>query len=215
MADQLATPSDLAAYLQKSLDLSTATLLIECATAVVQEACDGQRIVEVDGDTLSIAGYTDSWLPLPQIPVISVASVTMDGQILTVGTDYKVFGAKLWRLQGWQLNYGRPWELAGYPYYGYGNTPAAMTWPLQEPSQLSIVYSHGIPSGDQRLQFGRAAALGLAGAVYNTTPGTASERIDDYSVTYEAMAARMEAAPHLKAALAKKYGRRAGLARIG
>jgi hypothetical protein len=205
MADQLATPSDVASYLQKDVDTSTATLLIECATAVVQEACGGQRIVEVDADTLTVMGSTDSWLPLPQIPVISVASVSIDGLILTAGVDYKVVGAKLWRTQGWQTDRAWPWHGPSTPW---------ATW-IQEPSLVSVVYSHGIPAGDQRLQFGRASALGLVGGVYNGTPGVTSEHIDDYSVTYEAMAARMEAAPHLKAALAKKYGRRAGLVRIG
>jgi hypothetical protein len=205
MADQLATPTDLASYLQKDVDTSTATLLVECATAVVQEACGGQRIVEVDADTLTVMGSTDSWLPLPQIPVISVASVSVDGLVLTVGADYKLVGAKLWRIQGWQMDRAWPW---------YGPQTPWSTW-YQQPSLVSIVYSHGIPPGDQRLQFARASVLGLAGGVYNGTPGRTSESIDDYSVTFEAMAARMEAAPHLKAALAKKYGRRAGLARIG
>lgn len=215
MADQLATPSDLASYLQADVDLSTATLLIECATAVVQEAAGGQRIVQVVGDTISILGTSDSWLPLPQIPVTAVTSVTMDGTALTAGTDYKVFGNKLWRKQGWQSNYGWPWELEGIgsPWYNYA--PPSLTWPFQEPSALVVVYTHGLPPGDQRLQFARSVALGLARSVYANPAGINSESIDDYSVTYERITAQMEASPHLRAAVAKKYGRRAGLARIG
>lgn len=215
MADQLATPTDLASYLQSDVDTSTATLLIECATAVVQEACGGMRIVQVDNDTLNVAGYTDSWLPLPQLPVRSVTSVTLDGITLAVGTDYKLFGNRLWRRQGWQNNCGWLWDSAGLGSSNYGYGAPSLTWPFQEPSQVVIVYSYGLVAGDQRLQFARSSALGLARGVYVNANGVSAESIDDYHITYEQMAARMEAAPHLKAALAKKYGRRAGVARVG
>lgn len=213
MADQLATPADLASLLQGDVDTSTATLLIECATAVVQEAAGGQRIVQVVGDTMNILGTSDSWLDLPQLPVTAVTSVTLDGVTLVAGTDYKVFGNRLWRRQGWQSNTNWPIGVEGVGWYGYGSP--SLSWPLQEPSALVVVNTHGLAPGDWRLQFGRSAALGLARSVYANPSGITSESIDDYSVTYEQMAARMEAAPHLKSALAKKYGRRAGLARIG
>ena len=60
MADQLATPTDLANLVPgSSLPAATATLLLECATAVVQAAADGQRIVQVVNDVLTLAGTTD------------------------------------------------------------------------------------------------------------------------------------------------------------
>lgn len=213
MADQLATVADLASYLKQDVDTSTATLLIECATAVVQECCAGQRIVQVVGDTAAILGTTDSWLDLPQRPVTAVASVTLDGNLLTVNTDYTRFGNRLWRRHGWQTNIGWPWD---WPFYGAN--PRALIpagYPLQEPSAVTVAYTHGYATGAQELQMARSAVLSLAAGVYTGTPGAVSESIDDYSISYEAMAARMESAPFLKAALNKKYGRRAGLVRIG
>jgi len=100
MADQLATPADLAAVLQLSttLDSTLAAVLLETATAVVQEAAGNQRILQVAGDVLAIEGTTDSWLALPQLPVTSVASVVLDGVTLsTAANDYKVIGSRLWR----------------------------------------------------------------------------------------------------------------------
>ncbi len=215
MADQLATPADLASLLQQDIDTATATLLIEAATAVVQEACGGQRIVQVLGDVLNVAGTTDFWLALPQIPVTNVASVTLDGQALSVGTDYKVFGNRLWRRQGWKANYGWPWELEGIgsPWYNYA--PPSLTWPFQEPSQLVVTYDHGFAAGSQDLQLARTAVLSLAATGYANPSGASSESIDDYRVSFDAAIARMQLGEHMRALLAKKYGRRAALVRIG
>lgn len=212
MADQLATPSDLASYLKQDLDLSTATLLVECATAVVQQAAGGQRIVQVVGDTVTILGVSDSWLDPPQRPATAVTSVTLDGTALTLGTGYKVFGNRLWRAQGWQSNIGWPWD---WQWGDWRPSTVPAGYPVQEPSGVVVVYTHGYAAGSQDLQLARSAVLSLAAGVYNGTPGAASESIDDYSVTYEAMAAKMDTSPFLKAALSKKYGRRVGLARVG
>jgi hypothetical protein len=216
VADQLATPSDLAAILQTDVDTSTATLLLEIGTALVQEACGGMRIVQVVGDVLTIAGYSDSWLALPQIPVTAVTSVVLDGTTLVLANnDYKVIGDRLWRRTGWQANYGWPWNDVGIgsPWYKYA--PPSLTWPYAEPSSVVVTYTHGYAAGAQELQLARGAVLGLIKSVYANPKGTTSERIDDYHVAYEAMAARMEASTAMKAALARKYGRRAGFGRLG
>jgi hypothetical protein len=181
--------------LQQDLDSATATLLIECATAVVQEAAGGQRILEVIGDTATLAGTTDSWLSLPQIPVTAVASVTLDGTAVTAGavsttSSYKRIGSRLWRGDGW----------AAY---------------VDAPSEVVVVNTHGYPAGSQHLQRARAATLSLAATPYTNPDGATSVKIDDYAATYELMSARMEESPALKAALRKAYGRRAGLVRIG
>lgn len=214
MADQLATPSDLASLLQSDVDTSTATLLIEMATAIVQQACGGQRIIEVVGDVATIGAYSDSWLDLPQIPVTAVASVVLDGALLTAGTDYKVVGNRIFRRTGWQSNTGYPWDWQ----YGGNWPPGALIpagYPVQEPSIAVVTYTHGYAAGSQDLQLARGSALSLANTGYSNPSGAVSESIDDYSASYDAMASRMEAATFMKAALAKKYGRRAGLIRIG
>lgn len=195
MADQLCTPADLASLLQKDLDASTATLIVEASTAVVQEAAGLQRILEVAGDTADFIGTTDAWLDLPQIPVTAVTSVTLDGSAVATGTlsgggNYKRFGNRLYRRDGWQL-------LCGIP------------------SEVVVVYTHGYPANHQRLQLARSAVLGLARTVYDNPGGRTRLSIDDYTEAYEAAQAAMSANPPLRAALRRQYGRRGGLVRIG
>jgi hypothetical protein len=193
MADQLATPQDLASLLQSDLDLSTATLLVEIGTAVVQEAAGGQRNVQVVGATLTVMGTTGSWLALPQLPVTAVASVTLDGDAVTAGTTtgtYRKVGSRLWRDVGWAPD-------------------------IYAPSEAAVVCTHGYPAGDQRLQLGRGAVLGLAKSQYPNPSGATRITIDDYTEVYDAMTARLEASASLKAAIRRQYGRPAGLVRIG
>ena len=192
MADQLASPSDLASLLQQDLDAATATLVLEAATAVVQSLV-GQRIVEVVGDTATLLGTTDGWLYLPQRPVSAVTSVTLDGDPVTEGTTtgtYRRFGSRLWRDCGWATCH-------------------------TEPSTVVVVYTHGYATGSQELQLARSAVLSLARGAYSNPTGVSREAIDDYSVAYEVASAAVEASPFLKAALRRQYGRRGGLVRIG
>jgi hypothetical protein len=197
VADTLATAADLAAALQvdvADIPSATATLLLECATAVVQSVCGGQRILQVAGDVVALLGTTDSWLDLPQIPVISVASVTLDGTVLTSGaldpSHYKLRGNRLWRTDGWQTYVGQP-------------------------SDVVATYTHGYATGAQELQLARAATLSLAKAQFTNPSGVTSESIDDYNVAYQAMSAQMEASPFLVAALRRQYAPRAALVRVG
>lgn len=198
MADLLATVVDLAARIRvpvSDLDATTATLLLECATAVVQEAAGDQRILQVTDDVTTLTGTTDSSLHLPQIPVTAVASVTLDGSAVTAGavtsaTAYKRFGNRLWRGDGWQVNTGAP-------------------------SEVVVVNTHGYAAGSQNLQFARSAVLALLKGVYDNVSGATQLSIDDYSVAYEAVNVQMEATPYLEKALRKKYGHRGRPVRIG
>lgn len=197
MADQLVTAQELADALQvplASIPTATATILITAATAVVQAAAGNQRLIQVVNDPFAIIGLSDSWLDLPQLPVTAASSVTLDGTALTSGaldpTNYKLRGNRLWRTNGWQTYVGQPSDVAG-------------------------LYTHGFVTGAQDLELARSAVLSLAKSVVPNPGGVASESIDDYNVTYNAMSAQMEASPYTKAALRKKYGRRAALARLG
>lgn len=190
MADQLCEPEDVASLLQRDLDAYQTTMLIECGTAVVQAAAGGQRIVQVEDDTNTQMGTSDSWLLLPQWPVTDISDVEVDGEALVLDTDYKRFGGRLWRRCGW-----------------------AECWP--EPSTVTYTYTHGYPAGSQELQLGRAAVLGLIRGLFDNPTGVSREAIDDYSVAYEAMSAQMEASPNLQSSLRRQYGMRAGLVRIG
>lgn len=205
MADQLATPEDLASLMQSSnLDLSTAVTVIEAVTAVVQEAAGNQRLLQVVDDPFQIQGTTDSYLALPQRPVISVSSVVRDdGCAVTFGVGYKLIGNRMWSRTGWQGDFG--WGRYGAFFAAYGQTPTI----------VSGIYTHGYPAGSQDLQLARAAVLGISKGITTNPSGGTSVSIDDYSVAYEAAATRMENSPAMQRALRRKYGTRAGLVRTG
>lgn len=195
MADQLATPEQLASALQRDLDTATANVWLNAATAVVQEAT-GQRIVRVTDDAITLTGTTSSWLRLPQLPVVSVASVQLDGTAVTAGAagsgamTYRLRGSRLWRGCGWQTYCG-------------------------EPSDVAVVYTHGLLDTDQRIEFARGTVIGLARTPYDNPSAVSREQIDDYSVAYQVTAAAMEASRHLRRALRRQYGHRAALTPIG
>jgi hypothetical protein len=193
MADQLATPADLASALQSDLDASTATLLIECATAVVQ-AIAGQRIVQVtETVTLDLDGYDGGvYLPLPERPVTAVTSASVGA---TAVTDYSVQLSKgrLWRALGWRST------LLAYP---------------DQPSTVTVAYTHGYAAGSQKLQLARSAVLSLAMGAYSNPSGATREQIDDYSVAFDVMSSRMEAAPFLRDRLRQQYGLPPGSVRL-
>jgi hypothetical protein len=215
-ADRLATPEDLASLLERDdIDAYKAGVLVEIATAIVQEAAGGQRIVQVTDDQVAIEGTTDSWLALPQLPVTAVSSVVLDGVTLTTAAnDYKVVGNRLWRRLGWQTNWGWPIDWP-YPVWGVNGTPFNWQGMLSEPSVCVVTYTHGYVPGAQQLQMARGAVLSICKAAYGNPQGLSAESIDDYSVTYNVLSAQLEASPYLKAAIRRQYGRRAGLVRIG
>jgi len=164
MADQLATPGDLAALLQRDdLDVYTATMLIEMATGLIQDVA-GQRILQVTDTAVIDVMDWSVWLDLPQKPIVSVATILLDG---TAITDWAIRGQRLFRRVGWQT-----------------------TWLL--PAQAKVTYTHGLATGSQYLQVARLMCLSLAQIGYgNPNPAVSSEAIDDYKVTYAEALARM------------------------
>lgn len=190
MGDQLASTSDLASLLQQDLDASTATLVVEAATAVVQ-AVTGQRILQVSNDTVmfDLDGYDGGvYLNLPERPVIAVGTVLIGASAVTDFTVQKA-RTRLWRAYGWR---------------------STLVLYYDQPSTVTVTYTHGYAPGHQRLQLARSAVLSLAKTAYTNPSGASSEAIDDYRVQYEAMAAQMEASPFLVAALRKQYSRPPG-----
>ena len=181
MADQLVTPSELAAFLQQDVDTATATLLIEMATGKVQAAC-GQRLIEATSTfVLDVDIFQwGVWLDLPQRPIQSVGSVTIDG---IARTDWYLRSQRLWRLGGWNLN-------------------------ASAPSQVVVTdVLHGHPTGSQGLQLARDMCLALAGAGYGNPGGSvASEQIDDYRVTFAEAESRMQVTAGMRDMLRDTYG---------
>lgn len=189
MADRLATPEDLASFLERDdLDAYKAGLLVEAATAVVQ-AVVGQRIVRVTDDevVIDLDGYSGGlYLDLPERPVTSVSTALIGS---TAVTDYRLEASRgrLWRASGWRST--------------------LLAYPGSEPSTATVTYTHGYATGDQGVQLARAAVLSLAAAVFVNPVGATQESLDDYSVTYEAMATRLEASPFMVGNLRRRYGR--------
>jgi hypothetical protein len=191
MADQLATPADLASLLQKDLDTASATLAIEVCTAVVQAAVDGRRIVKTT-NTEIIYGGRGAVLRLKQWPIVSITSVTYGTTLLTQGTtwgNWTQTPVGVWRGPGWAECWGPP--VGTTVVYTAGYDPA------------------GSDSDKQALQLGRGVVLSLARGLFENPSGVTSEKIDDYAVTYEAAAAALEASPNLRALLRRQYGPKA------
>jgi hypothetical protein len=188
MADQLATPQDLASFLQLGAYASltaakqaTIVMLVELATSKVQRAAGGQRILEATstGTVIDLPpGYDDQYVPLPQRPVRSVASVLLNG---TAVTDFYVRSHSLWRLSGWT---------------GWSSVPP----------QITTTYGHGHPAGSQALQFARTTVMELARGGWGNPLGQTSKAIDDYRVTYAEADARMVLPQPTVEALAQQYG---------
>jgi hypothetical protein len=197
VADQLASPSDLASLLQRDVDTASATLAVEIGTAVVQAACGGRRIVRVVGDSEEVWGGNDRVLRLKNAPIVSVASVTYGGSTLTQGT-----ASGTWR----RARYGI-WRDLGW------------TECSAEPSPVTVVYTHGFdPAGSdadkQALQLGRGAVLSLARGLFENGSGVVREQIDDYAVAYSEAQAALDASPGLKGLLRKQYGPKARMVRV-
>lgn len=193
MADLLATPEDLASALQRDLSTfaASATLALEVSTAVVQAAA-GQRIVLVASDTETAWGDTDRVLRLKERPVISVASVTYAGSLLSQGTasgTWRMSADGLWRDLGW----------------------TECSW---EPSEVSVVYTHGYTDDDQRIQLARGVTLSLARGLFTNPDGVTREQIDDYAVAYSEAAAALDPSSVLSARLRKQYGSKAAMVRV-
>jgi hypothetical protein len=191
----LATPTDLAALLQRDIDTASATLALEVTTAVVQAAAGGQRILLVSGEAKTVTGTNECYLRLPQFPVVSVFAVTLDGSALTAGAagsgseTYRLVGDRLYRGCGWQTYCG-------------------------EPSDVGFTYTHGHAPGAQDLQLGRGASLSLSRGLFTNPDGTIREQIDDYAVAYAEAEAALEVRPNLKALIRKQYGPKARMVRV-
>lgn len=88
--DAFATPDDLATRLGLTLtedERDRATDLLVIATGLIQDEVK-QTLFLVEDDVLTIPGTSDDMIKLPQRPVVSVASVVLDGVTLTESTDW-------------------------------------------------------------------------------------------------------------------------------
>jgi len=192
MSDLLATAADLRALLdadETSLPDAKADVILRIATGAVQAVAQQDIVLSLD-DSVTLMGTTEAWFDLPQIPVVSVTSVTLDGVAVT---DFKHVGNRLWRRSGW----------------------AACSY---EPSAVDVVYSHGYPEGNSKLGLAQSTVLALASRWTNNPDGAVGMSIDDFSKQYS-QSSNSDLAGlipmNLQRLLRKTYGHRGRLVRIG
>ncbi|WP_156722662.1 head-tail connector protein [Streptomyces apocyni] len=191
----LATTADLAARgltVAAGEETTVATTYLDVASTAVREAA-GVPISETTS-TVSLEGPVTQWLTLPGPPVLTVASVAIDGETVT---DWRLRSHRLWRPDGWS--------------------------PSCEPSDVEVTQTHGldpVPSDIVDLVC-RLAAAALSD--YRADPEGAglaagdirAERIGDYAVTYgsHGLITTMELPDYLRERLAARFGGGAALVR--
>lgn len=184
----LATLADLAnrgLTVEPGEETTVATTYLDVASTAVREAA-GVPISQ-GTSTVALDGPVSQWLTLPGPPIISVASVAIDGEAIT---DWRLRAHRLWRPAGWSPGCG--------------------------PSDVEVVQTHGldpVPSDIVDLVC-RITATALAD--YRADPEGAglaagdirAERIGDYSVTYgdSGLITTMELPDYLRERLAARFG---------
>lgn len=178
---EFATASDLAARLGITLtDVETAraTTLLTIASGLVQDEAK-QRIERVDGDVYTLPGTTDETIRLPERPVISVASLTLDGQPLIEGSDWYLDGDLVCRIPAVTtvLTGGLIDEAFTFPLgTGFG-------WPAQT---LEVTYSHGYDAANVP-QTVKSIVLEAVVRVWVNPGSVARETVGNVSTVFDNM----------------------------
>lgn len=163
--------ADLTGLVLTSDEQTRADNLLDRASARIRETVK-QNISLVNDDTLIRPGTTDRRILLPERPVVSVASVAIDGQPIS---DWYLVGNELVRrgiayvdriLDEWIYD-GR------YGAGGFG-------W---EQQTLTIVYTHGY-ADDAIPEICRSIALEMVKRVWVNPGGVIQETVADTQVTY-------------------------------
>lgn len=166
MAD-LAGVEDLAAYLGRPLDtidLDRATVLLRMASSVIRGYVE-QQLDYLEDDEITLPGQPLNFflgerrkrLFLPQLPVVAVTSVVVDGTPLLYA--YPTFE---------------------YQWSSYGVLERVYGWWPNTPGSIVVTYTHGYPEIPSELT---AVCAAMAGRVWDNPTGVKSETIDDYAVT--------------------------------
>ena len=176
--DPFSTPETLASFMQRDLDTDTATIALTIASGAIRRYLKGQEITAHADDVITLNPQPTLWpipgqgVKLPQNPVTAVTLVetTPDGLaapawVTADPTQYVVDTANGWVV----LRDG-----------------IGVIWPY-EPGNVRITYSHGwtdLPDGLE------GVCLNAAARLVNFNPGIQSEKLGEYDVRYEALAAQ-------------------------
>lgn len=205
---QFASTDDLAARLGITLTMDEETradILLTAASELVQDEAK-QTIELVEDDELTIRGTTEERILLPERPVVSVASVTLDGTPLTEGGSWFVDGNELVRAGITMFLTGVSDSLLGYGR-GFG-----FEW-----QSLEIVYTHGY---DPVPGLVKSICLEAVVRVWVNPGAVVEERFGNESTVYAPRSGTAQLSGLLltdieRSALRRKFGRPAKSITIG
>lgn len=183
----LATVADLEAR-GLTVDASEAAVVnvyLGVASAAVREAA-GTAISRTTS-TVSLEGPAGQWLTLPGPPIVSVASVAIDGRTVT---DWRLRSERLWRAAGW----------SGC-----------------EPSEVDVTQTHGLADVPEDIVDLVCRMVAAALKAYRSEDGgeglaadkeVTSERLGDWAVTYgsDGRVTEMELTQFWRDRLAARFG---------
>lgn len=155
------------------------------ASAAVREAA-GTAITRTTS-TVSLEGPAGQWLTLPGPPIVSVASVAIDGRTVT---DWRLRSERLWRAAGW----------SGC-----------------EPSEVDVTQTHGLADVPEDIVDLVCRMVAAALKAYRSEDGgeglaadkeITSERLGDWAVTYgsDGRVTEMELTQFWRDRLAARFG---------
>ncbi len=173
-----ATPDDLADYLGRDrfaepTEYRQAALVLDLASGEIR-AWTRQTIDLVSNDSVVLAGSWGTDLRLPEQPVVSVASVSVDGSALNSSVDYVLTAGTLTFVGAGFASVRQGAARSSGSYWGGNDTVVAVT------------YTHGfstIPLEVKSATLSIAARLVSGGSAAGGGQ-VRSETIAGYSVTY-------------------------------
>lgn len=178
---QFATHDDLATRLGLTLDAADQTradALFVIVSGMIQEESK-QTIELVTNDVFDTPGTPDEMIKLPERPVVSVSSVTLDGQPLIEDSDWYIDGDSIRRIPAVTnvITGGLIDEAFTFPLgTGFG-------WPAQT---LAITYTHGYDSTNIP-QTVKAICLEAVIRAWVNPGSVARETVGDHYVVYDNM----------------------------
>jgi len=101
-----------------SPDMSKALAKLDAASDAVRDAA-GSPITQAESTVRIVAAGCGSWLDLPGKPVVSVSSVTIEGEPVT---GWRLLGSRLYRAGEWA--HGGPVEVQVTMVHGFAEAPA-------------------------------------------------------------------------------------------
>jgi hypothetical protein len=184
----LATTDDLDARTITWDDQRLAETYLDVASAAVRDAA-GVPISRTTS-TVNLFGDGGQWLRLPGPPVVSVASVDMDGVTVDVG-EYALVDGFLFRVCGWEASGSLPLPFVVTYTHGYAEVPADVVDLVARMAGAAIKLAEQDAGG--------------AGLVVDRV---VSERLGDYAVTYDSSAGttEMELAQVTRDRLRSRFG---------